>query len=184
MARTVYYTATSLDGFIADPSHSLSWLTADLDPQAPLGYEEFIANVGALAMGSSTYEWLLRELFADKPVEEWAWPYEMPGWVFTHRELTVVPGAPIEFASGDVRPVHAQMLEAAGGRNVWVCGGGDLAGQFADAGLLDEVFVQIAPVTLGAGMPLFPRRRELRLEELHRSRDFACARYAVLPERA
>ena len=52
--------------------------------------------------------------------------------------------------------------------------------QFADAGLLDEVIVYIAPVTLGSGAPLLPRRVELRLEELGRNRDFACARYAVV----
>jgi dihydrofolate reductase len=37
-------------------------------------------------------------------------------------------------------------------------GGGDLVGQFHDAGLLDEVFVQVGSVTLGAGRPLLPRR--------------------------
>ena len=73
------------------------------------------------------------------------------------------------------------MVAAAGGRNVWIVGGGDLAGQFADVGLLDEVIVYIAPVTLGAGAPLLPRRLELRLEELERNVDFACARYAVVP---
>ena len=71
---------------------------------------------------------------------------------------TVVPDAKIEFTSGDVAPVHEQMVEAAGERNIWIVGGGDLAGQFADAGLLDEVIVSIAPVTLGAGAPLLPRR--------------------------
>ena len=55
--------------------------------------------------------------------------------------LRVVPGARIELVSGDVVPVHGKMVEAAGGRNVWIVGGGDLAGQFADAGLLDEVLV-------------------------------------------
>ena len=63
---------------------------------------------------------------------------------------------------------------------VWVVGGGDLAGQFADAGLLDELWVQYAPVTLGAGAPLLPRHVELRLEDVVRNRDFACARYTVL----
>ena len=53
------------------------------------------------------------------------------------------------------------MVGAAGDRNVWIVGGGDLAGQFADAGLLDEVIVSIAPVTLGGGAPLLPRRIEL-----------------------
>jgi dihydrofolate reductase len=66
---------------------------------------------------------------------------------------------------------------------VWVVGGGDLAGQFADAGLLDEVVVSIAPVTLGSGRPLFPRRHALRLDEVARNGAFACARYAVLGPR-
>jgi dihydrofolate reductase len=76
--------------------------------------------------------------------------------------------------------VHEATVEAAGGRNVWIVGGGDLAGQFADAGLLDEIIVYIAPVTVGSGAPLLPRSVELRLEELGRNRDFACARYAVI----
>jgi len=70
--------------------------------------------------------------------------------------------------------------QAAGNRNVWIVGGGDLAGQFADAGLLDEVIVYVAPVTLGAGAPLLPRRVELRLEETARNGDFVTARYAVV----
>ena len=130
-------------------------------------------------MGSTTYEWILEHDRAGKDPAEWKWPYDIPGWVFTSRQLEVVPEAPIEFVSGDVAPVHAAMVEAAGGKNVWIVGGGDLAGQFADAGLLDEVIVYIAPVTLGSGAPLLPRRVELRLEELGRNRDFACARYAV-----
>ena len=99
--------------------------------------------------------------------------------MFTQRRLPVVPEAQIEFASGDVAPVHAEMLRVAGDRNVWIVGGGDLAGQFADAGLLDEVFVTIAPVTLGAGAPLLPRRLELRLEETGRNGDFVAVRYSV-----
>jgi len=123
-------------------------------------------------MGSTTYEWLL-----DHTDE---WPYDIPAWVFTHRRLPVVPDAPIAFTSGDVAGVHEQMLEAAGGRNVWIVGGGDLAGQFAAVGLLDEVIVSIAPVTLGAGAPLLPRPIELRLEEVGRNGDFVAARFSVL----
>jgi dihydrofolate reductase len=169
---TQYYTATTLDGFIADPDNSLDWLfTRQQDRAGALNYDQFIAQVGALAMGSTTYEWLL---------EHGDWPYTVPAWVFTHRELPQVEGARIEFTSADVASVHAELVEAAGGRNVWIVGGGDLAGQFADAGLLDEVIVYIAPVTLGAGAPLLPRRIELRLEELARNADFACARYSVV----
>jgi dihydrofolate reductase len=178
---TQYYTATSLDGFIADPDHSLGWLfTRNQDRKGLLNYDEFIAQVGALAMGSTTYEWILGPEFADKDPAEWRWPYDVPCWVLTDRQLPVVPNAPVEFRSGDVVPVHEQMLSTAGERNVWIVGGGDLAGQFADAGLLDEVIVYIAPVTLGAGAPLLPRRIELVLAELGRNGDFACARYSVV----
>jgi dihydrofolate reductase len=144
-----------------------------------MNYGEFIAGVGALAMGATTYEWVLDHEFKDKAPSEWKWPYEVPTWVFTHRDLPVVPAARIDFVSGEVAPVHEEMVAAAGDRNIWVVGGGDLAGQFADARLLDEVIVMIAPVTLGAGAPLLPRRQELRLEDVARNGDFTCARFSV-----
>ena len=185
MSLTQYYTATTLDGFIADPDNSLDWLfTRRREEGGPLEYGPFIAGVGAVAMGSTTYEWILDHEFAGKDPAEWKWPYELPCWVFTHRQLQVVPDAEISFVSGDVAPVHEEMVGAAGGRNVWIVGGGDLAGQFADAGLLDEVLVAIAPVTLGAGAPLLPRRLELRLEEVARNGDFAAAKYIVAREAA
>ena len=133
-----------------------------------------------MAMGSTTYEWILDHEFAGKDPAEWKWPYEIPSWVFTHRQLSVVSGAPIEFTSADIAAVHEEMVAAAGNRNVWIVGGGDLAGQFADVGLLDEVIVSIAPVTLGAGAPLLPRRIELRLDELGRNGDFASAKFSVV----
>ena len=180
MSLTQYYTATTLDGFIADPNHSLEWLfTRDQDREGLLNYAEFIAGVGALAMGSSTYEWIIEHEFADKDPSEWKWPYDLPCWVFTSRQLQVVPGADISFVQGDVAAVHATMIEAAAGKNVWLVGGGDLVGQFAEAGLLDEVIVYVAPVTLGAGAPLLSRRVELRLEETGRNGDFVAARYSV-----
>ena len=181
MSLTQYYTATTLDGFIADPDHSLAWLfTRKREPGGPLSYDTFITDVGALAMGRTTYEWILDHEFAGKNPSDWRWPYDVPCWVFTHRDLPVVPHAAITFVRGDVAPVHAAMLAAAAGGNVWVVGGGDLAGQFADAGLLDEVIVWIASVTLGAGAPLLPRRLELRVEEQAWNGDFLCARYSVV----
>ena len=181
VSLTQYYTATSLDGFIADPDNSLTWLfTRAREPGGPLSYEKFIADVGAMAMGATTYEWILDHEFAGKDQSEWKWPYDIPGVVFTHRKLQVVPGAPVEFTSADVGDVHAELSQAAGGRNIWIVGGGDLAGQFADAGLLDEVLVTIAPVTLSGGAPLLPRRIELRLDELGRNGDFAAAKYSVV----
>ena len=155
--KTQYYTATSLDGFIATEDDSLDWLFPlnNLDNSS---YPDFIAEVGALAMGSSTYEWLLRN--SDEVIAETGapWPYTQPTWVFTSRKLASLEGADVRFVSGDVRAVHAQMRAAAGKQNIWIVGGGDLAGQFFDAGLLDELIIQIGSATLGTGKPLFPRR--------------------------
>src|SRR4051812_15631859 len=154
--KTIYYTATSLDGFIADSNNSLDWLLQLGEPGK--SYEQFIARVGAIAMGSTTYKWLLDNHVRPGSEVSQPWPYEQPSWVFTSRSLRTVPGADVRFARGDVRPVYREMLEAAGGKNVWLVGGGELVGQFYDQGLLDEIIVQVAPVTLGAGAPLLPRR--------------------------
>lgn len=155
--RTQYYTATSLDGFIATEDDSFDWLFP-LGDIKDTSYPSFIAEVGALAMGSATYEWILRH--ADKVADETGspWPYTQPTWVFSSRKLPTIEGAAIRFVKGDVKPVHAEIAQAAGERNIWIVGGGDLAGQFYDANLLDEIIVQIGSVTLGRGKPLFPRR--------------------------
>ena len=155
--KTLYYTSSSLDGFLATEDDSLDWLfpLGDINDTS---YPAFIEGVGTIAMGSSTYEWILRN--AKTIVEQTgsAWPYTQPTWVFTSRHLPKPDGANVTFANGEVKAVHAEMLAAAEGKNVWVMGGGDLAGQFHDAGLLDEMIVQIGSATLGKGKPLFPRR--------------------------
>ena len=155
--KTQYYTACSLDGFLADVDDSLDWLFP-LGDVGATSYPTFIKDVGALAMGSTTYEWMLRHVVGPEADHPEPWPYTQPTWVFTSRTLPGVPGADVRFARGDVRPVHREMAAAAAGKNVWIVGGGDLAGQFHDAGLLDELFVQIGSVTLGAGKPLLPRK--------------------------
>jgi dihydrofolate reductase len=178
---TQYYTASSLDGFIATPDDSLEWLMQFGDPE-DTSYPAFISEVGALAMGASTYLWLHEHHLRLGSERQQPWSYTQPTWIFTHRELPGVPGADIRFVRGDVRPVHAQMVAAAGGKNVWVVGGGELAGQFHDAGLLDEVIVTVAPVTLGAGKPLLPRiiaSPPLRLVSTSRYGEFAELRFAV-----
>jgi dihydrofolate reductase len=221
MAKTQYYTASSIDGFIADADNALDWLeeadssagsgsdagsssssNADAGADAGSGsdagssssraddsgaapFETFFAGTGAFAMGATTYEWVLNhENLLDHP-QKWQQYYgDVPSWVFTHRELPPIPGARLTFVSGDVRPVHAAMTAAAAGRNIWIVGGGELAGAFADASLLDEVIIGIAPVTLGAGAPLLPRRltsKRLTLTGLERRGPFAYLTYALSP---
>jgi dihydrofolate reductase len=179
--RTTYYTATTLDGYIADEHDSLDWLfVQEQRDEGPLSYADFISDIGAICMGATTYEWVRDHLARNDE----KWPYDMPAFVFSHQPHEKVDGADVRFVTGDVCPVHAQMAEAAGGRDLWVVGGGDLAGQFAEAGLLDQVIVSIAPVTLGAGRPLLPRKLDLALVETLRNGDFVCARYDVKGLRA
>ncbi|MFC7486343.1 dihydrofolate reductase family protein [Knoellia sp. CPCC 206453] len=168
---TIYYTGCSLDGFIATPDHSLDWLTSrDIDVGSDMGFETFAPRVGACAMGASTWRWIV-----ENDAQGWK---PKPTWVFTHRDFPA--SEQVRFTTADVPQVHAEMVEAAGDKDVWIVGGGDLVGQFHDVGLLDEVWVQFAPVTLGSGAPVLPRHVELRLEEVARNRDFLCGRYTVV----
>ena len=180
--KTQYYTAASLDGFIADRNNSLDWLFQFGDPEGS-GAADFFRDIGAAAMGSTTYEWALDNYIYEDPEKPKRWPHQQPSWVFTSRSLRTIPGANIRFVKGDVRPVHAEMVAAAGGKNVWIAGGGDLAGQFYDAGLLDELIITIASVTLGGGAPLFPRaivKPPLKLTSVTRHGDkFVELRYDI-----
>jgi dihydrofolate reductase len=155
--KTHYYTATTIDGYIADEDNSLAWLFQLSDgPESDTRYASFIARVGALVMGSTTYEWLLREEIRDDPSR---WPYTQPTWVFTSRQLPRLPGADLRFVSGAVEPVYAEIAGLLpDGQDLWLVGGGELVGMFLDAGLLDELHLGVAPVFLAGGAPLLPRR--------------------------
>lgn len=168
---TYFYTASSLDGFIATEEDSLEWLfKQDFDDEGPMAYPVFVEKIGALIMGANTYEWLLEN--------GGEWPYEQPTWVLTHRELGTPEGADIRF-SQNTGLAHEQAVGAAPGQGVWIVGGGGLAGEYAQVGLLDEVWVQFAPVTLGSGKPLLPSAVDLELVDVARNKDFVCTRYRV-----
>lgn len=167
MARNVYYAAASLDGFIAEPEEKLEWLTG-FEGAGYAGGEDvgdaldgapaFFESIGALVMGSKTYEFMCAH---------GEWPYgERPSWVLTHRRLEPMAAAPdLRFAAGEIAELDAEIKATAAGRDVWVVGGGDLASQYIAAGLLDRVQLTVVPVVLGAGLPLFaqPIERPLRL---------------------
>ncbi len=182
--KTQYYTATTLDGYIADERNSLDWLfEVDRATTGEHTFDAFFAEVGAMAMGATTYEWVLEhDRSLDEP-EKWRGYYgDTPCWVFTHRSLPPIPGTNVSFVEGDVGPVYEQMVRAAEGRNIWLVGGGDLVGQFADRGLLDEILLGVAPVTLGGGAPLLPRRltaSQLELVDVTRDGQFARLVYRV-----
>jgi dihydrofolate reductase len=146
---TTYSVASSLDGFVAAPGDDLDWLLQFGFEPFQEHHDRFFAGVGALVMGSTTYEWLLAH------DDTWAYP-DLPTWVFTTRELPVPDGAEVHFVSGSVADHQSVLERAAGDRDVWVVGGGLLAAQYQQAGLLDELRVTVMPIALGAGAPLLP----------------------------
>ena len=160
MSKTQYYCASSLDGYIAEADDTLDWLLKyegrfEGEGVKPLegGYERYYEGVGALIMGSATYEFIL--------AEGTEWPYKgKPTWVLTSRDLPRPegPDARVRIGPARVSDIYDQLIAAAGERDVWVVGGGNVASQFADEGLLDEVLVTVVPVVLGEGKPLFDRR--------------------------
>jgi dihydrofolate reductase len=182
MSRVVYNTATTLNGFLADDEHSLSWLfVVPGAEEAESAFSAFLKGVGALVMGSSTYEWLLGHEHLLEHPEKWYYA-DIVSFVFSSRPLPSIAGADIRFRTGDVAPLWDELEAAAAGREIWIVGGGDLVGQFADAGHLDEIRVSVAPVTLPSGKPLLPRRIEsdrLTLESVAQAGQFAELVYSV-----
>jgi len=155
--RFVFYTASSLDGFLADEQSSLAWLFA-VDDSAVPDIAAFSATCGVLVEGATTYEWVLEAEHLLASPERWQELYgDLPTYVFTTRDLPVPTGADVRLVRGPVIDHLPEIRAAAGDKDVWLVGGGDLVGQFDAAGALDELQVTFAPATLGAGAPLLPR---------------------------
>jgi dihydrofolate reductase len=185
MPRFIFFTATTLNGFLATADNSLEWLFA-VDPPEPEHFARFMDGIGVLVEGSTTYEWMLREeRMLDEPQRWTDFHGERPTFVFTSRQLPVPNGIDIRFTAGTVTDAAPAIVAAAGDRNVWIVGGGDLAGQFFDAGLLDELQVSVAPATLAAGAPLLPRdigSETLHLRSVEQRGQFAHLTFDVRPQ--
>jgi dihydrofolate reductase len=187
MGKILFDTATSLNGFIADEQNSLAWLFA-VGSDDNTGGEHpdeglFPSGAAVMVEGSTTYEWVLAESDILAHPEKWReFHGDRPTFVFTTRDLPVPEGADIRFLSGSVADALPAIRAAAGDGDIWVVGGGDLAGQFLDAGALDEIAISVAPVALTGGAPLFPRRVEsdrLRLSSAEKVGQFARLIYEV-----
>jgi dihydrofolate reductase len=154
MAKMLYSVTMSLDGFIAGPGGDMSWLTRYLGPNPTV--DELIGEIGALIVGSRTFRG--DDPYQGVPDREGKFAGE-PGWsgpqfVLTHHAPdTPVPG--VTFV-GDLDSAVAAAKAAAGDKYVNVLGA-STARQCLDAGVLDEIFVCIAPVLLGDGVRLFER---------------------------
>ena len=184
MTKVIFNTAVTFDGYIADEKNSLSWLF-EVDHADQPDNDDFMENIGVLVEGSTTYRWVLDEAdLLDYP-HKWQEFYgDRPTFVFTSRRHPTPKGADVRFVKGRVASILPKIVEAAGERDVWVVGGGDLAAQFFEADALHEIQLTVAPVSLGAGAQVLPRRIEsdrLILKSAERHGQFARLVYGVIP---
>lgn len=160
--EVVYYVAASLDGLIATPDGAVEWLSEFEDGDEDYGYADFLGEVDAVVMGRRTFE---------QSLTFGPWPYAGKlGWVFAHGE---VPGLPdgVERTSLSPREFVSQ-LDDAGVQRAWLVGGGELAGSFHEAGLIDRYIVSLMPVVLGAGVRLLGQNGSLARLEVDALRRF------------
>ena len=145
MAVIVYYVAASLDGFIATLEAGIDWLASFEGRAEDHGYGAFYATVDAVVVGGRTYDACLKH-------GEWPFPGK-PCWVMTKQDRDE---SRAEVTFTDLDPVGvAREVERRGAKRAWLVGGGELAGAFRDAELIDEYVISRVPVILGDGIPIF-----------------------------
>lgn len=172
MARTVYYAAVSVDGFIADGDGNVHWLEPYNAPD--LGYEEFLATVRAVVLGRATY---------DQSLTFGPWPYPgRSGLVVTSRPIDALPER-VRAVTPDELPAALATLRAEAEGVTWIVGGGKTAQACLAAGLIDELELYVIPCLLGSGIPLLAPSRDPVPLRLLATRSFAngitMLRYAV-----
>lgn len=150
MRKVKYGVGVSLDGYIAAPDGSTEWLERATRKAKgeDFGMRDFFQSIDTVLMGRKTYEIGLK-MGMDKA----GYP-KMKNYVFSR---TLPPGERdgVEFVSGDPGEFVARLKEQPG-KDIWLCGGGELARELLKSGVLDEVILGIAPVLLGAGRLTFP----------------------------
>lgn len=174
MPRIVYYVAVSVDGFIAAKDGGIAWLDPFNSPE--LGFEAFLAKVGAVVIGRTTYDQTLT-------FGTGAWPYQgRRGLIVTARPISGLPDRVSAITAAELAPTLAK-VRAETDRDVWIVGGGKTARACLDAGLVDELELYLIPRLLGDGIPLFERRDALTRVRLLETRAFSngvvMVRYAV-----
>lgn len=155
--------AVSADGFVADPQGGVDWL-AGWDSK-DFGFEAFVAGIGALIHGRTTYDQVLG--FGD-------WPYGARK-TFVLTRGTPAPSSHLGGFGADPVKLLARARDAAAGKDIWLDGGARAIAAFRRAGLIDEFVALVLPVTLGAGLALFEgaappiRTREPAANGAHRT---------------
>lgn len=146
--KVILYVAVSLDGYIADREGKVDRLLGkDPEYKGDYGYSEFLSGVDTVVMGMKTYRQITTELSPEE------WPYQnLKSYIFTRQEIDDRRG--IAFIQRKPEKFLLEM-KAKPGKDIWICGGSNLANQLMDAGIIDEYHLHIMPVVLGGGVPLF-----------------------------
>lgn len=153
MKRVKYYVAASLDGTIARADGSYDFLLQEGDHVA-----DFIASFGwfdTVLMGHNTYR-----VAEDVGVTN---PYPMLKSYLFSRSLKASPDPAVTLISADAAAAVSE-LKRGEGKDIWLCGGADLAASLFEAGLVDDVILKLNPVLVGPGIPLFKGGPKVDLE--------------------
>ncbi|MEW6722744.1 MAG: dihydrofolate reductase family protein [Candidatus Micrarchaeota archaeon] len=146
MSEVILYIAYSLDGFIAKKDGSVGWLDKYDAAGEDYGFSGFYKNIGASIMGATTY---LQALDFKGGIDP-----KMPTYVVTHRKLDAPDGMNVQFYSGDLKALVADIRKQTK-KDIWLVGGGKLAREFLREGLVDRIIISVIPEILGDGIPLF-----------------------------
>jgi dihydrofolate reductase len=152
MRKILLGVAISLDGFIEGPNGEYDWCFTDQD----YGLTDFMKRIDGIFMGRKSYE------VAQKYEGQNPWK-GMKTYVFSN----TIKNAPkeIEIVSGDVSKKVAEIKNTKG-KDLWLFGGADLTTQFINQKLIDELWLSVHPILLGAGKPLFQNLNDRKNLEL------------------
>jgi dihydrofolate reductase len=155
--KTIMQPAISLDGFIAKlDGDSYSWV----NPNDEARYQDVVERCGCVLVGRKTYEEYIDDFKAYKSVTVYVCTNSHP----KDKES-------VKYISGDPQEL-LKTIEQDGFSEVVICGGGEINGLFASAGLVDEIVVSMQPVVLGEGIPLFGSfKPSLKLELISGNED-------------
>lgn len=146
--KIILYISQSLDGYIADNNKSVDWIAGEnQEHYGDYGYNHFIKNIDTIILGNNTYKQIATELSPDE------WVYKgLTSYVFTNEKSKDTDD--IKFINEDIIS-FIEKLKKQKGKNIWICGGANIANQCINKNIIDEYRITTIPILLGRGIRLF-----------------------------
>lgn len=158
-----FYGCISIDGYLADANHNLEWLDESGSVEET-SYDAFYKEMDITIMGKKTYDAIKHMANIE------SFYATTQNYVFTHQNEKLLDS--FESAQGDI----CRFVREIKGKNVWIVGGNTLLAPLIDADMIDVFIIQVAPVLLGKGIPLFTQaeaQKRYILNEVNRYGQFA-----------